>query len=233
MPLTYKGKKLKAKFRNQYGKKKGDSVFYAMDNSGKLKKVIKARGGGMDASSDDFSTGPSGKGDGRDLNFQQRGMSKKDYDQSKQGQNFGGRNNVTIRKGPKQIQVPTVMKYAFPVTSLAVAGINKLNQSLYNQKNLAAQKKVDVLGGEMLTTRRQTPITQRGGEGGAPILPVQPIIMNKPVDQSLIKPKENFFNFKAYNVGGLSGGVRFGPPPKRGPNPQVPPVKMKKGGYNK
>ena len=41
--------------------------------------------------------------------------------------------------------------------------------------------------------------------------------MNKPVDQSLIKPKENFFNFKAYSVGGLSGGVRSSPPPKRGP----------------
>ena len=27
MPLTAKGKKLKAKFRDQYGKKKGDSVF--------------------------------------------------------------------------------------------------------------------------------------------------------------------------------------------------------------
>ena len=35
-----------------------------------------------------------------------------------------------------------------------------------------------------------------------------------------------FFPFKAYK----SGGVRFGPPPKRGPNPLVPPVKMKTGG---
>tara|TARA_R100000963_G_C4593675_1_gene69962 strand:- start:43 stop:234 length:192 start_codon:yes stop_codon:yes gene_type:complete len=30
-------------------------------------------------------------------------------------------------------------------------------------------------------------------------------------------------------TGGLSGGVRFGPPPKRGPNPLVPPVKLKRG----
>jgi hypothetical protein len=51
----------------------------------------------------------------------------------------------------------------------------------------------------------------------------------KPIDPLLIKPKENFFNFKAYNVGGLSGGVSYGPPPKRGPNSQVPPVKLKKG----
>ena len=55
----------------------------------------------------------------------------------------------------------------------------------------------------------------------------------KAVDTKLINPKDNFFNFKAYNVGGLSGGVSYGPPPKRGPNPQVPPVKMKRGGYKK
>ena len=42
MPLTEKGKKLKAKFRGQYGKKKGDSIFYAMENSGKLKKSFKS-----------------------------------------------------------------------------------------------------------------------------------------------------------------------------------------------
>jgi hypothetical protein len=29
---------------------------------------------------------------------------------------------------------------------------------------------------------------------------------------------------------GLSGGVKEGPPPKQGPNPQVPPVKLKGGG---
>ena len=41
MPLTAKGKKLKKKFREQYGDKKGDSIFYAMENSGKLKGVKK------------------------------------------------------------------------------------------------------------------------------------------------------------------------------------------------
>ena len=58
---------------------------------------------------------------------------------------------------------------------------------------------------------------------------ITPIVANKPIDPLLINPKDNFFNFKAYNVGGLSGGVRYGPPPKRGPNPQVPPVKLYKG----
>jgi hypothetical protein len=49
MPLNKKGKKIKKAMVKQYGKKKGESVFYAMENSGKLKKVTKARyGGGAD-----------------------------------------------------------------------------------------------------------------------------------------------------------------------------------------
>jgi hypothetical protein len=45
MPLNKKGKKIKKAMQKQYGKKKGEKVFYAMENSGKLKKVTKARGG--------------------------------------------------------------------------------------------------------------------------------------------------------------------------------------------
>ena len=74
MPLTEKGKKLKKKFREQYGKKKGDSVFYAMENSGKLKKVIKAKGG-QDASQDDFGGGSKSGGNGKDPTKQFTGKS--------------------------------------------------------------------------------------------------------------------------------------------------------------
>jgi hypothetical protein len=84
-------------------------------------------------------------------------------------------------------------------------------------------------------TKKKTvmaPPTNNGGNDRGQN-PITPIVANKPIDPLLIKPKENFFNFVAYNVGGLSGGVRYGPPPKRGPNSQVPPVKMKKGGYKK
>ena len=37
---------------------------------------------------------------------------------------------------------------------------------------------------------------------------------------------------KKLNRGGENkgGGVRYGPPPLRGPNPQVPPVKFSRGG---
>ena len=82
--------------------------------------------------------------------------------------------------------------------------------------------------------KSKAPVSTGGGGGGDGnnklILPIE---TTKSVDMDLIKPKENFFNFVAYKVGGLSGGVSYGPPPKKGPNPNVPPVKMKKGGYKK
>ena len=56
-----------------------------------------------------------------------------------------------------------------------------------------------------------------------------PIAANKPIDPNLVLPKDNFFNFQAYKSGGLSGGVRYGPPPKKGPNSNVPPIKLNKG----
>ena len=47
MPLNKKGKKIMKKMKKEYGKKKGESVFYAMENSGKLKGVKKAKKGMM------------------------------------------------------------------------------------------------------------------------------------------------------------------------------------------
>lgn len=42
MPLTKKGREIKNAMVKEYGGKKGESVFYAMENSGKLKGVKKA-----------------------------------------------------------------------------------------------------------------------------------------------------------------------------------------------
>jgi hypothetical protein len=39
MPLTKKGQKIRKAMRRFYGQKKGDQVFYAMINEGKLTKV--------------------------------------------------------------------------------------------------------------------------------------------------------------------------------------------------
>ena len=39
MPLTEKGKKIMKAMKKQYGKKKGETVFYASKNKGKIKGV--------------------------------------------------------------------------------------------------------------------------------------------------------------------------------------------------
>lgn len=41
MPLNEKGKKIKKAMEKEYGKKKGDQVFYASENVGKIKGIKK------------------------------------------------------------------------------------------------------------------------------------------------------------------------------------------------
>jgi len=41
MPLTEKGKKILAEMIKRYGKRKGEEVFYKMENSGKLTSITK------------------------------------------------------------------------------------------------------------------------------------------------------------------------------------------------
>jgi hypothetical protein len=41
MPLTKKGKKVKAEFKKEYEKEKGEQVFYATENKRKMKSLIK------------------------------------------------------------------------------------------------------------------------------------------------------------------------------------------------
>ena len=43
MPLNEKGKKVRRAMRKTYGKDKGDEVFYASENSGKLKGIKKKK----------------------------------------------------------------------------------------------------------------------------------------------------------------------------------------------
>jgi hypothetical protein len=43
MPLNKKGAKIKAAMEKSYGPKKGKSVFYASENSGRIKGVTKVQ----------------------------------------------------------------------------------------------------------------------------------------------------------------------------------------------
>lgn len=45
MPLTKKGKKIKSAMAKEYGKEKGEKIFYATENKGKIKGVTKKKGG--------------------------------------------------------------------------------------------------------------------------------------------------------------------------------------------
>jgi len=82
----------------------------------------------------------------------------------------------------------------------------------------------------------------KGDNGGPQLCPdgtnppcKVPTVTKKTVTEPLVKKKQIFDNFKAYKKGKMikknkGGGVPYGPPPLRGPNPQVPPVKFSRGG---
>lgn len=43
MPLTKKGKKIKAAMKKTYGSKKGEKIFYATENKDKIKGIVKGK----------------------------------------------------------------------------------------------------------------------------------------------------------------------------------------------
>jgi hypothetical protein len=60
MPLSKAGKKIKAKLEKQYGEKKGEGIFYAMENKGEIPGMNKMKGyakGGMVKSTGKMNTG--------------------------------------------------------------------------------------------------------------------------------------------------------------------------------
>ena len=230
MPLTKKGKKIKKSFKKQYGKD-ADKVFYASANKGTLKGVIKkSKGGGFDYEGDAYGTTPSAsfsQVDTGDLGSESANVSAL---RKATGQGSSSPPSKNITTGTSAINLAG--KAIFDVTGLgyAVNAVKNIGKNIQNQQKLTQQKKVDVLGGEMLTTKGMRrpyappPISDNGGSD-----PIQPILKKpiKPVKKTTESfSASGFFPFKAYK----RGGMRFGPPPKRGPNPLVPPVKMKTGG---
>jgi len=258
MPLTPRGKKIMKSMKERYGKKKGEQVFYATKNKGKLKGVEKAylgkaikqpsetkkefemrhayhtpfmkkpkgfRGGGMDMGSKasqekSAAMGNQGSGQGRD-------PSKQFEDKASISQ---------VSRDALQAQRKTAQYTLSPSTSPQGKALAFGAGLIIPGGGYVAKKLMDRIP-YWKRGKRTTPTVMDTKEGrdDAPQKIIKPIEVEtpKPVDPLLIDPLKDFFNFKAYKVGGLSGGVRYGPAPKRGPNPQVPPVKMKKGGYKK
>jgi hypothetical protein len=255
MPLTEKGKKLKEKFRGQYGKKKGDSIFYAMENSGKLKKVMKAQyGGGADAG------GKKSPGKGT-----YKSPSANPFEvKNRPGGNGGNQNILTTIKNKASAVAQTGKNFAigtipFTPFGFAVKGLESVENMRRKKRAkgefFTSKKKIDPITREFYRTNKRPLDTTIGGKdedylkaagiigfGGPPknmmdAGPKTPLCPDgtEPPCPPIVQPtKPNVAGtflkgFQKYN----SGGVNSGPPPKRGPNPQVPPIKMREGKMTK
>ena len=107
------------------------------------------------------------------------------------------------------------------VAGLVVPGGSFMYRNIVDSRSIFAPK----------PKRKPTqPIIRDNGNPSIEPIKIPEIKTDPNIEKFIVKPKDDFLNFIAYNKGGLSGGVKSGPPPRRGPNPQVPPIKMKKGG---
>tara|TARA_R100000657_G_C4638252_1_gene84713 strand:+ start:111 stop:887 length:777 start_codon:yes stop_codon:yes gene_type:complete len=231
MPLTSKGKKIMSAMKEQYGKN-AERVFYASKNKGTIKgvDVKKAfKGAEIDARTKGkaISPGTSAKGTGRSDNPYSGGDKKQAY------------KDVPFKK-PLGFFGSTLAGAIIPFSGSAV---NFLAKKQYEGRQKFARKKGlyrDFYKTENKPLQPNSPIgktyLKEAGFGKSKNLPtdnnresretVSKVI--KPKKKLPILPKQNFFNFQAYG----SGGISSGPPPKSGPNPHVPPIKMKSGKMN-
>lgn len=180
-----------------------------LDKEKKMKrKIRKYKGGGMDAAKADFKspaqafTPSPGDTGGEGGNITNNNKTT----------NTTGSNNVTTKK--KGLKIPIVG----PVT----LGINVIQKLI--------KPKIAKDYGPYTKTKTVKPPMGGGGGEGPQLCPdgTMPPCTTKPIIKPNQANKSNFLEgFKAYNKG---GGVPYGPPPLRGPNPQVPPIKFSRGG---
>jgi hypothetical protein len=189
MPLNKKGKKIKKAMTKQYGKKKGEKVFYAMENSGKVKKVKKLRGGGMDmgnASNQAQSAAmgnstSSGGGGGRDPSAQYKD-SKALSQKSKQAL-VDQRNRARARISPSTTAAGNVLK-----------GIGVLGFGIPTQITGRMIDRSSMAFGVPKSTRTKKDTTpkDRGGDGDGdgrpPVIP-GPIPINQPMNELIPIPR--------------------------------------------
>tara|TARA_R110000824_G_scaffold5115_2_gene23774 strand:+ start:1132 stop:1818 length:687 start_codon:yes stop_codon:yes gene_type:complete len=199
---------------------KNNGNIYSVEKAskGKAIKILKAfKGAQADANKGQAmspGTGATGgtRGRGRDPSVQSSGnnnLTQKNKD-ALTAQNKGARAAISP-------STTTGNKVASAAMNFVLPGSGYLYNKSIDARAMGYKPKVT------------TPPINTGGGNNNSSSTALPIVANKPIDPNLVLPKDNFFNFKAYKVGGLSGGVRYGPPPKRGPNPNVPPIKMKHG----
>ena len=151
--------------------------------------------------------GPSSVAFGLAKKFVFDPLTKKSRLQKAKGETFFGK--------PKSL--PTTKDY-YRLTGEPIDVMSKKGEDYLKGAGIISKpKKIKTIGGE------------GSGQNRCPDGTLPPC--NTPIKtqtQTKTAAPSNFFPFQAYN----SGGVSSGPPPKRGPNPQVPPIKMKSGKMN-
>ena len=117
------------------------------------------------------------------------------------------------------------------MTKAETKALADLKGDIAMEDKLKAGKVSQTEFNEYMNRNKPKNIGGDGDGGNQPIIP-KPVV-STPVAEKVDPMKKiqlNFLkNFKSYDKGGLTRTV----PPKRGPNPQVPPVKMRKGKMTK
>ena len=208
------------------------------------RRVRKFQGGGMDASKSDFKS-PSSRTYSRSYNPGAGGVVQHgSVDKGSQSQSGGGGGQQKITKGkddPEGLKNLKVSKApgVGPVSMLLNIAAKPRQKGL--EKNIAyfeglksrgrldkyalspagyTRYMKDRLGGKI--TASGNPMAIGKSDDGMPPLQKGPMMAAKPATSSTpigrkkVAPYDMGFNFKK---GGLSGGKRFGPPPKKGPDP--------------
>jgi len=174
-------------------------------------RVLKAAGG-KDASKDDFKTPSSGS-------------YSRSYNPGAGGVVQHGGNNTNITTSNTNNNTTNTNKKSgnIPIIGPVSLGINLV------KKFFDRPKKHPFSANTKKQTIQKPPPNLGGGNNNRPQLcpdGTMPPCKTKTTATQATKPTNTFLqNFKAYN----SGGVSSGPPPLRGPNPQVPPIKMRNG----
>ena len=292
MPLTPRGKKIMKSMKEQYGKKKGEQVFYATKNKGKLKGVEKAYLGKAikqptetkkefsmrHAYHTPFMKKPKGfKGGGADMGAPERAeeRAKRGYgstagvDRSAVGEGSQYAKNVAAQQqqaAQKTAKTEKIKSTLFSPTPFMAVNLAKnlifdplkkkqrtqkaKGESFFGKpKGLPATrdyyrttgKPLDVMStkGEkymkdagLIKPVQPPKVDTKGGQNLCPdgtLPPCKPTVTKAPTTTGSSSSSSSFLkDFIFYPL--KSGGVSSGPPPKRGPNPQVPPVKLSRGG---
>ena len=155
------------------------------------------------------------------INLVKKMFEPKSYNKSKNLSGVVTHKNISVKN------ISANKKTSLPIIGPVSLGIN-LVQSFLNRP----KKTKSPFSANTIKQTRKPPMQPR--DRGNNIQPqLCPDGTPPPCKAKTVEPtkanKPNFLSgFRAYN----SGGVSSGPPPKRGPNPQVPPIKMKSGKMN-